>query len=304
LAGTELVGLAAAETDNPRKTIPQAAKQVFWRIILFYITSIFIVGCIVPYTHPQLLSSEHSADMRASPFVIAIQEAGIKGLPSVINAVILIAALSVGNSSTYASSRTIQALGDVRQAPKIFGYVDMWGRPLAGQILALMCGTLAYFSCLPGGASQMFDWLLQISALSSFFTWGSICLAHIRFRAAMKKQAESIDLLPFRACFGIYGSYLALTINFLCIVVQVYLGFSPIRGSLTVEGCLMDVIAVPVIIGFYVVRRVCKRKDGWVRLEDMDLISGRKDNLVLAHAEDVAQRATWGCGRTVFHWFC
>ena len=304
MAGTELVGLAAAETDNPRKTIPKAAKQVFWRIILFYITSIFIVGCIVPYTHPQLLSSEHSADVRASPFVIAIREAGIKGLPSVINAVILIAALSVGNSSTYASSRTVQALGDARQAPKIFRYVDMWGRPLSGQILALACGILAYFACLPGGASQMFDWLLQISALSSFFTWGSICLAHIRFRAAMKKQAQSIDLLPFQACFGIYGSYLALIINILCVLAQVYLGFSPIGGSLTPEACLMDVIAVPVIIGFYVVRRVCKRKEGWVRLEDVDLVTGRKDNLVLAHAEDAAERATWGCGRTAFHWIC
>ena len=171
LAGTELVGLAAAETDNPRKAIPRAAKQVFWRLILFYFTSLFIVACIVPYTHSQLLSSSHSADIRASPFVIAIQDAGISFLPHAINAVILISVLSVGNSSTYASTRTLHALADVGQAPGILRYVDKQGRPLSGQAVALGCGLLAYFSCLPGGATAMFDWLLQISALSSFFTW-------------------------------------------------------------------------------------------------------------------------------------
>jgi amino acid transporter len=138
---------------------------------LFYFSSLFIVACIVPYTHPQLLSSAHSADVRASPFVIALQDAGIKGLPHFINVVILISVLSVGNSSTFASTRTLQALADVGQAPKWLQYVDKMGRPLMGQLVALGCGLLAYFSCLPGGATQMFDWLLQISALSSFFTW-------------------------------------------------------------------------------------------------------------------------------------
>jgi amino acid transporter len=174
LAGTELVGMAAAETDNPRKTIPRAAKQVFWRLVLFYFTSLFVMACVVPYTHPQLLSSTHSADVRASPFVIAIRDAQIAVLPHVINGVILISVLSVGNSSTYGSTRTLHALADAGQAPGIFKYVDKKGRPLLGQALALGCGLLAYFSCLPGGAVRMFDWLLQISALSSFFTWYSI----------------------------------------------------------------------------------------------------------------------------------
>lgn len=171
MAGTELVGLAAAETDNPRKTIPKAAKQVFWRLILFYFSSLFVVACIVPYTHPQLLASEHSADVRASPFVIAIQDAGIAVVPHIINAVILISVLSVGNSSTYASTRTLHALADIGQGPAILKYVDKKGRPLMSLVVALGCGLLAYFSCLPGGAMQMFDWLLQISALSSFVTW-------------------------------------------------------------------------------------------------------------------------------------
>jgi yeast amino acid transporter len=168
--GTELVGLAAAEAEDPRKTLPRATKQVFWRITIFYIVSLFLVGLIVPYTNPQLLNGTSSVDVKASPFVIAIQNAGIKVLPSIMNAVILISVLSVGNSSTYGSTRTIAALAEIGQAPKIFAYIDKKGRPLVSLIVALAFSGLAYINIAPVGAT-VFNWLLALSGLSSFFTW-------------------------------------------------------------------------------------------------------------------------------------
>jgi yeast amino acid transporter len=187
-AGTELVGLAAAEADNPRKTLPRAIKQVFWRIALFYIVALTIVSLLVPYGDPRLLG-ESSTDAKASPFVIAINNAGISGLPSVMNVVILIAVLSVGNSSVYGSSRTLAALAEQNQAPKIFAYIDRKGRPMVSIIAASILGLLCYV--VAGGqdtAGTALDWLYSLSGLSSIFTWGSICAAHIRFRAAWKKQ--------------------------------------------------------------------------------------------------------------------
>jgi amino acid transporter len=106
--GTELTGLAAAETENPRKEIPRASKQVVWRIAIFYIVNLFLVGLIVP-ANSELYQAEGSSSRR-SPFVIAIQLAGIKVLPSIFNAVILIAVISVANSCTFGSTRTMQAL--------------------------------------------------------------------------------------------------------------------------------------------------------------------------------------------------
>jgi amino acid transporter len=129
--GTELVGMAAAETDNPQKTIPRATKQVFWRITLFYLVSLTIIGGLVPYTSPRLLSGSSSYDASASPFVIAIEDAGIKVLPSIFNAVILSAVLSAGNSAVYGASRTLCALAENGQAPKLFTYIDRKGRPLS-----------------------------------------------------------------------------------------------------------------------------------------------------------------------------
>ena len=116
-AGTELCGLAAAETENPRKSLPKACKQVFWRITLFYVICLTLVGLLVPWNDERLLGSS-SADASASPFVISIRNAGIKGLPSVMNVVIMIAVLSVGNSSVYGSSRTLAALAASNQAQK------------------------------------------------------------------------------------------------------------------------------------------------------------------------------------------
>jgi amino acid transporter len=106
--GTELTGLAAAETANPAKEIPKASKQVVWRLAIFYIVNLFLVGLIVPADSP-LYSGEGSSS-RHSPFVIAIQLAGINVLPSIFNAIILISVLSVANSCTFGSTRTMQAL--------------------------------------------------------------------------------------------------------------------------------------------------------------------------------------------------
>ena len=142
-----------------------------WRILIFYIVSLAIIGCIVPYTDPRLLNSSYGTDIAASPFVIAVQNAGIKVVPSIINAVILISVLSVGNSSTYGATRTLHALAELGQAPKIFTYVDKRGRPLVTVVLMLLFGLIAYLGLVPSVGNKLFDWLFAISGLSSFFTW-------------------------------------------------------------------------------------------------------------------------------------
>ena len=113
--GTELTGLAAAEAADPRKQIPKASRQVVWRICIFYIVNLFIVGLIVPANSSYYGST--GGESRRSPFVIAIETAQIKALPSIFNAMILISVMSVANSCTFASTRTFQALS---QAGKFF----------------------------------------------------------------------------------------------------------------------------------------------------------------------------------------
>ncbi|ODQ66879.1 general amino acid permease [Nadsonia fulvescens var. elongata DSM 6958] len=288
-SGTELVGLAAAETANPRRSLPKATKQVFWRITLFYVISLTIVGCLVPYNDPRLIKKS-SVDASASPFVIAIVNAGIGGLPSVMNAVILISVLSVGNSSIYAASRTLAALADQGQAPKFLAYIDCSGRPLYGIIITSAFGLLCYLVA-SDKRNEVFSWMLALSGLSSIFIWGSINLCHIRFRRGMKVQGRSLKELPFTSAVGVYGSWYGFTLNCLVLVANFWVAVWPIGASPDAATFFNSYLAAPIILVFYVCYKAYKRTP-FILAKDMDLITGRRHlDLVLLTQELEEERA-------------
>ena len=291
--GTELVGLAAAEAANPRKTIPKATKQVFWRISLFYVISLFLLGLIVPSDNPNLSQASGGAT-RYSPFVLSFQLSGIKALPSIFNAVITLSVLSVANSCTFAATRTIQALCAKGMGPSWGAKVDKKGRPWVALIVVLAFGLLAYVNESPNG-STAFTWLLSISGLSNFFTWGSICLAHIRFRKAWKMNGRTTDDLPFAAMFGVIGSWIGLALNILCLIAQFYVALFPIGGTPTLgaEYFFESYLAFPVVILFFVGYKLWyKQWNVGVKLSDINIDEGRREiDLDAFRAEMDAERA-------------
>lgn len=119
-SGTELVGLAAAESENPVKSLPGAIKQVFWRITLFYILGLFFVGLLIDSTDTNLLGANPYADVNASPFVLVGKYAGLRGFDSFMNVIILVSVVSIGVSGVYGGSRTLTALAQQGYAPKVF----------------------------------------------------------------------------------------------------------------------------------------------------------------------------------------
>lgn len=139
-SGIENVSLPASETSNPRRNIPIAAKRIFWRVGIFYMLSIFMVGLVVPSTDENLLNSSGTA--AASPFVIAASRAGIKIVPSIINAVVLTSAWSSGNSGLLNSSRTLYGLAQEGRAFKIFKRTNRLGIPYVA------VGFMSLFICL------------------------------------------------------------------------------------------------------------------------------------------------------------
>jgi amino acid transporter len=229
-SGTELVGLGAAEAQNPVKALPGAIKQVFWRISLFYILGLFFVGLLIPYNDPGLTSDSDFSDPATSPFVLVGKYAGLKGFDSFMNVVILVSVLSIGVSGVYGGSRTLTALAQQGYAPKIFTYIDKSGRPLPSVMAIILCGVLAYINLSASGVT-VFNWLLALSALAALFTWGSICLAHIRFRKAWAYHGHTVDEIPFKAIGGVYGSYLGLLIIIIVFAAQVSLRHALARCS-------------------------------------------------------------------------
>lgn len=308
-AGTELVGLAAAEAGNPRKTLPTAIKQVFWRICLFYLVALTLVSLLVPYGDSRLLGTS-STDAKASPFVIAINNAGIAVLPSVMNVVILISVLSVGNSSIYGSSRTLAALAEQGQAPRFLAYIDRKGRPLFSIIIASVLGLLCY---VVGGGQETsataLNWLYSLSGLSSIFTWGSICLAHIRFRRAWKKQGHSLDEIPFRSQVGVIGSWVGFIMNCLVLIAQFWtavwpVGYGDESSSDIAEGFFLSYLAAPVVILFYIPYKFWYRTP-FMRSADIDLQTGRRDiDTVELIEQERQERMAWPAWKRLYKFFC
>ena len=310
-AGTELVGLAAAETANPRKSLPTAVKQVFWRITLFYIVSLTLVGLLVPYNDGRLIGSS-SSDAKASPFVIAIENAGIRGLDSVMNVVIMISVISVGNSSVYGSSRTLAALADQSQAPQIFAYIDREGRPLVAILFASTMGLIAFLAA-SAAEEKVFIWLQALSGLSSIFTWGSICFSHIRFRRAWKLQGHTLDELAFRSQAGVFGSWIGFIFNILVLIAQFWVGIAPvpasdgtrITGAVPLTQNFFELyLAVPVVLLFYIPYKLY-HKTPFMRAADMDLKTGRRElNLRELLAEEDLEKATWPRWKKAYKLVC
>lgn len=276
LAGTELIGLAAAnETNNPRKTLPKAIKQVFIRIIIFYLVSLVFIGLLVPVNSPDLLGGNSYSS--ASPFVISIKNSGIKVLPSIFNAVILISVISVGNTSVYGASRTVQSLATQGFAPQIFAYVDRRGRPLGGIITAGVFGLLCFLSAYKN-EGEIFAWLLSVSGLATVFMYFNIALCHVKFRMALKAQGRSVNDLAFKSRVGIWGSIYSMIFLVLVLGVQFWVALFPIGSSKpNAKNFFQNYLSGIVITVFYVGHRLYSRDwSFYVKSKDVDLDTGRR----------------------------
>jgi amino acid transporter len=277
-AGTELVGLAAAESANPSKSLPSAIKQVFWRITLFYILGLTFVGLLVSSTDERLLNAANPYSEGTSPFVLGPLDAGLIGYDSFMNVVILVSVVSIGVSCVYGGSRTLTALAQQGYAPKLFAYIDRSGRPLPSVALNLAFGALAYI-VLASTGPVVFDWLLALSGLAALFTWGSICLAHIRFRQAWHRQGRSLDDIPFKALFGVAGSWLGLFLVFISLAAQFFVAIAPPFTSELgdAEDFFKAYLALPVVLFFWACGYLWKR-EGFLKLDQIDLDTGAREH--------------------------
>ncbi|KAJ5908320.1 Proline-specific permease [Penicillium taxi] len=242
--GVETVVIAAAESVDPHRAIPKAARRVTYRIAFFYILGALLIGIIVNPKNSLLVSGSGNAN--SSPFVIAIKEAGISGLPSLVNACILVAAWSAGNSYCWVGSRMIVAMTTDHQLPQVFGRVNKQGVPYVAVITAWLFGPLAYLSLGKGGASQAFAWLQNLSTVAGLIAWATLCLCYIRFYAAMKAQGISRDTLPWNSPFQPYTAWVGFIGS---IIITLVAGFSVfLKGNWNTSSFVASYIGIPIFI--------------------------------------------------------
>ncbi|MDO5033860.1 MAG: amino acid permease [Actinomycetaceae bacterium] len=206
--GTELLAVAAGEAEEPERTIPKAIRTVFFRITLFYIGAIAVIGFLLPYTDPHLLASDIQ-DVSVSPFTLIFERAGVIGTATLMNAVVLTAILSAGNSGMYASSRMLYSMAKSGKAPRIFAKVNRRGVPMPALLATTAIGAFAFLTSLIGdGAAYL--WLVTVSGLSGFIVWAGVAWSHYRFRKAFTAQGHDPSELPFRSKLFPLGPVIAL----------------------------------------------------------------------------------------------
>jgi amino acid permease len=210
--GTEGVGLAAAETTDPSRNVPKAIRTVFWRILLFYVGAIFVVGTLIGFTNPNLLNGDEG-HIAFSPFTMIFGQLPRFGYyaANLMNAVILSSVLSCGNSSMYVASRMLYAMAHSKKAPKMFGSVNRRGVPVAALCATGLISALAFFSTVVG-ENKIYQVFYTASSLSGFLIWLGIAICHLRFRKAWVAQGHSADELKFKAKWFPFGPWLAVVL--------------------------------------------------------------------------------------------
>ncbi|KAG0048228.1 hypothetical protein BGZ83_006785 [Gryganskiella cystojenkinii] len=267
--GAELVGIAAGETKNPRKNVPRAIRQVFWRILGFYVLTILIIGMTIPYNDEDLANPK--GDIRSSPFTRVFVQAGISIGGDIMNAVILVAVLSAGNSGLYASSRALHTLSKEGNAPKFFGYVNRYGVPVYCVMATSLVGCLAFIVSLPQvGQGEAYNWLLALASTTGFIAWLGIAFCHLRFRMAYVAQGRSLKDLPFVSRLYPFGPIYTIVVCLVILFGQGYTAFSPF----SIKSFLSAYVTLPFIFILYFGNKWWA-KTKILRLVDVDLDTGR-----------------------------
>ena len=219
--GTEMVGVAAGESKDPKKTIPIAIKQIFWRILLFYIVCIFIIGTLIAYDDPRLLQAAATDNVALSPFTLLYEQAGFAFAASVMNAVILTAILSAGNSGMYSSTRMLFDMARNGSAPKSFAKLDRRGVPMNALYATTAIAALCFLTTFIG-EQAVFNWLLNMSGMCGFIVWLGIAVSHYRFRKGYLAQGYKLEDLSYRAKFFPFAPWFAFVLCAIVVLGQNY----------------------------------------------------------------------------------
>lgn len=236
-------------------------KNVFWRILLFYIISVVLIGFNVPYNKPGL----YDGTTATSPFTIIFQMAGAKAAGSFINAVILTSVLSAGNHALFAGTRLMYTLAIEGYAPRFLGKLNRnkvpWIAVLVTSSISLLCFGGSFI-----GAGDLWSWLQSLVGVSNQLSWIAICIASLRFRAALKVQGKT-HLLPFKNWTYPVGPWFAVILNSILVLVQGWSCFSPSFDGVSFVSYYIE---IPIMIIMYVGWKLVK-KSKIVPLAMMDL---------------------------------
>lgn len=283
------VSMAAGEAVNPRSVLPKAYNGVFYRLTVFFVLGTLCVGVLVPYNDPTMTAAfdQNRPGAAASPYVIAMDRLKIPVLPHIVNAMVLGASFSAGNSYVYCASRSLYGLALDGKAPRFFTRCTRTGVPIYCVGIVLMVALLAFLQ-VSNTASVVLDWFVNLVSLalpqsqkrqilttkvtaSQLINFSVCTFTYIRFKKALDAQGISRDALPYKSRGQPYVAYIALVSTVTMAFVGGYEVFLPGNWDVATFFFSYTMIGVfPILyFGWKIVRRTKVRK-----AEEVDLLTG------------------------------
>lgn len=269
--GTELCGIVAAECKNPRKNIPRAMKLTLYRVVLFYSLTIFLLGLCVAFDDPLLLQSNRvTTSAAASPYVVAIRNAGIPFLADIFNACVLIFVISASNSDLYVGSRTCYGLAVDGKMPKFFANTNRWGVPYNSLIICTIFCFLAYMN-ISSSTATVFYLFVNVVSIFGLLSWFSILITYICFDRAFKAQKiDKASCMSYLAPMQPISAWVALIFCFFFCFIKNYTVF--LKSTFDYKTFITGYIGIPIYIVCFVGYKIYY-KTTWLKPEEVDLFT-------------------------------
>lgn len=256
--GSEIVTLAAGESEDPQRAVTKATNSVIWRIGVFYLGSIFVVLTLLPWNDKSILDK--------GSYVAALDSIGIAHAGQIMNVIVLTAVLSCLNSGLYTASRMAFSLGRRGDAPKAFARTNSRGVPQVAILGSVVFGFLAVFFNYKW-PDTVFAFLLNSSGAVALFVWLVICVTQLRMRGIILR--ESPDRLVVRMWLFPYLTWLTIA------MILFVLGYMVYDGGDAREQVLLSLLVAAVVIAIAVGRDWFGRGSADIELDQ----SGVKDSV-------------------------
>jgi amino acid transporter len=231
VVGPEYISMVAAEAKRPRTYIKAAFKTVYWRFGIFFIGGALAAGIVVSHVDPELVAivsgtGSGGGTAAASPYVIAMKNMGIVGLPHFVNALLITSIFSAGNTYTYCATRSLYGMAVEGRAPAIFRKTTKNGVPIFCFFFVMLFPCLSFLQ-VSSGSNKVLTWLVNLITAGGIINYITMTVTYIFFWRALKAQGVERKLLPYCGWFQPWSAYIGLAWMIMIVTCYGYTSFAP-----------------------------------------------------------------------------
>jgi len=259
VVGPEYISMVAAEAKRPRTYIKAAFKTVYWRFGIFFIGGALAAGIVVAHNDPELVAivsgtGEGGGTAAASPYVIAMKNMGIVGLPHFVNALLVTAIFSAGNTYCYCASRSLYGMAVEGRAPGIFRKTTKNGVPIFSFFFVMLFPCLSFLQ-VSSGSNKVLTWLVNLITAGGIINYITMTVTYIFFWRALKAQGVDRKLLPYCGWFQPWSAYIGLAWMIMIITCYGYTSFAPWSVDSFFTYYTMCILAVVTFVFWKIFKR-------------------------------------------------